>query len=69
MKQVRKLPSAIKSFAKGVIDWSPMILVFTSIAHTFSHEKAKTAEAVKNYTMLKAEQAQVRELLAAEDGE
>lgn len=69
MKQVRKLPSAIKSFAKGVIDWSPMILVFTSIAHTFSHEKAKTAEAVKNYTMLKADQGRVRELLAAEDGE
>ena len=69
MKLVRKLPSAIKSFAKGVIDWSPMILVFTSIAHTFRKKKKKTAEAVKNYTELKGEQAQVREMLSAADYE
>lgn len=67
MKQVRKLPSAIKNFAKGVIDWSPMLLIFTSIAHTFNHEKAKGMEAAKNYTILKSEQAQVRQLLADED--
>ena len=69
MKQVRKLPSAIKSFAKGVIDWSPMILVFTSIAHTFNHEKAKGMEAAKNYTVLKAEQAQVRDILSQADAD
>lgn len=63
MKAIRKVPSSIKNFAKGVIDWSPMILVLTSITHTFNHERAKAAETAKNYTVLKAEQAQVKNLL------
>ena len=69
-KNLKKVPSSIKSFAKTAIDWSPMLLVFTSIAHSFNHSKVKTAETVKNYTQLKDAQMQVREALAnAEEAE
>lgn len=66
MANVRKLPSAIKNFTKGLIDWSPTLLIFTSLAHTFSHERAKTAEIAKNYTLLKTQQAQIRAALEAD---
>ncbi len=72
MKNIRKAPSSLKSFAKGVISWSPILLVATSIAHTFSHEKAKAITEQRNYDTLKVNQAKVRDLLAAEamvDGE
>lgn len=66
MKTVRKAPSSIKNFAKGVISWSPILLVATSIAHTFSHEKAKAITEQRNYDTLKANQSKVRDLLEAE---
>lgn len=67
MKTLRKAPSALKNFAKGVISWSPVILVATSIAHTFSHEKAKAVATQKNYDTLKTNQEKVRDLLAASE--
>lgn len=64
MSTVRKAPSAIKELTKALINWSPFILVATSIGHTFSHEKARAVAEVKNYETLKANQERAREILA-----
>ncbi len=60
---VKKVPSAIKSFGKGVLGWSPFILAFTSIAHSTNHSKVKAVQTANNYTQLKEAQAEVRSLL------
>ncbi|MBR6301449.1 hypothetical protein IKR55_01795 [bacterium] len=64
MSTVRKAPSALKELTKGLISWSPLILVATSIGHTFSHEKARAVAEVNNYETLKASQNRAREILA-----
>lgn len=66
-KLLEKTPKMVKEFAKGVVSWSPMLLVGTSIAHSFNHSRVKTAETVKNYTQLKDAQEQAREILTAMD--
>lgn len=66
-KLLEKAPKWAKDFTKGVISWSPMLLVGTSIAHSFNHSRVKTAETVKNYTQLKDAQDQARGILAAMD--
>lgn len=66
-KLLAKAPNWAKNFTKGVISWSPMLLVGTSIAHSFNHSRVKTAETVKNYTQLKDAQEQARGVLAAMD--
>lgn len=65
-KGLNKVPSAIKSFGKGVIGWSPLLLVMANINHSFNHAKAKTVATAKNYTQLKETQALVRDALAQE---
>lgn len=67
MSTVRKAPSAIKSLTKGVLEWSPVILVGTSIAHSLNHERTKAAVTANNYATLKANQQQVRQVLAVND--
>lgn len=62
-KKLAKVPSGIKNFAAGVIDYSPMLLVATSIVHSFSHQNAKNLEVQNNYRDLKIAQAQAREYL------
>lgn len=57
---IGKTPSAIKSVAKGVINNGTWILVGTSLAHSFSHEKAKNKEAVNNYVGLKNAQNTIK---------
>ncbi len=66
-KILAKAPNWAKNFTKGVISWSPMLLVGTSIAHSFNHSRVKTAETVKNYTQLKDAQEQAIGVLAAMD--
>lgn len=61
-----KVPSAIKGFAKGVAEWSPMILVLTSISHSLNHARALSIRTAQNYDQLKDSQAIVREQLAKE---
>ncbi|MBO5385669.1 hypothetical protein J6A64_05070 [bacterium] len=60
-----KAPSSLKSLGKGLLDWSPLMLAFTSLAHTSSHERAKATQTVNNYTQLKEAQSQVRMAFAA----
>lgn len=64
-KMTAKVPAAIKSFGKGVLNWGPLMLVLTSIMHTSSHEHAKATEYAKNYETLKTAQAVAREAFAA----
>lgn len=66
-EKLAKVPSAIKNFAKGVIDYSPILLICSSIAHSFNHQNVKTREVVRNYEELKVAQAQVREALENEE--
>lgn len=62
-----KAPSALKSFGKTVLDWSPLMLAFTSLAHTSSHERVKATQTVNNYTQLKEAQSQAKAALAVAD--
>ena len=57
---VAKVPSALKSFGKTVLNWSPMLLMLTALVHTSNHERAKATQTVNNYTQLKDAQSQVR---------
>lgn len=60
-KLLQKVPSVVKNFARGVIDWSPMLLIVSHITHSINHDRAKIAETVKVYDDLKTEQQNVRE--------
>ena len=61
---VAKAPSSLKSLGKGILSWSPLMLAFTSIAHTSSHERAKATQSINNYTQLKEAQSEVRTAFA-----
>lgn len=65
-EKMAKVPSAIKNFAKGVIDYGPILLICSSIAHSFGHQNVKAKEVVKNYEQLKDAQAQVRDAIENE---
>lgn len=62
-----KVPSSIKNFTKGALDFSPLILAVTSFAHSLNHEKVKNGEANKNYFQLKNAQNQVQAAMAIND--
>lgn len=62
-----KVPSALKNFGQGVLNWSPMLLIFGSLTHSMNHEKVKTQQFVNNYQNMKGAQAVVREGLAMQD--
>lgn len=64
-EHLAKVPSGIKEFAKGVLDYSPLLLIVSSITHSFGHEKVKAQEYANNYRDLKTAQAITRERLAA----
>lgn len=66
-KKIDKVPSAIKEFTKGVIDFSPMLLIFGSIAHSFNHQSVKTREAIKDYNEIKEAQNLARQAIAVDD--
>lgn len=66
-KKLDKVPSAIKEFTKGVIDFSPMLLIFGSIAHSFNHQSVKTRETIKSYNEFKNAQDVARQTLAMDD--
>ena len=69
-EKLTKVPSAIKNFAKGVIDYGPILLICSSIAHSFNHQNVKAKEVVMSYEQIKDAQDQVRTALAnAEDSE
>lgn len=69
VEMFRKLPSAIKNFTKGVVSWSPYLLIATSIAHSFNHERVRAERLAKNYEDLKDNQAMAREYLMASSEE
>lgn len=62
-----KVHPAIKSFGKGVLDWSPWLLILASISHSTGHERAKAQEYSNNYQKIKTAQNLVREGLAIQD--
>lgn len=66
-KQLKKVPASIKAFTAGVMDYAPLLLIISSITHSFSHDKVKTVEYQKNYNNLKTAQAMVRAEIAAKD--
>ena len=69
VEMFRKLPPAIKNFTKGVVSWSPFLLIATSIAHSFNHERIRAERVAQNYENLKDNQAMAREYLLASNEE
>ena len=65
-KGLDKVPSAIKGFAKGVAEWSPMLLILTSLSHSLNHSRALAVKTGQNYGQLKESQAMIKEQLAKE---
>lgn len=63
-EKLAKVPAGIKGFAKGVLDYAPMLLIFSSIAHSFGHERVKATEYQNNYRDIKTAQAMIREGLS-----
>ena len=66
-EKMAKVPSSLKNFAKGVLDYGPILLICSSIAHSFNHENVKARQVVKNYEQIKEAQANVRDALDNED--
>lgn len=66
-EKLAKVPSGIKNFASTVLDYSPILLVCSSIAHSISHEKAKVATYQQNYADLAEAQNLAREAMSFED--
>lgn len=62
-EKLSKVPSAIKNITKGVIDFGPLLLICSSIAHSFNHQNVKASETVKVYDELKTAQSQIRTIL------
>lgn len=66
-KALTKVPSGIKKFGATVVDYSPWLLVATSIGHSFSHDRAKMVQTQNNYNDIKMAQAEAREILTNAD--
>lgn len=72
-KGMDKVPSALKGFAKGIIDWAPMMMIIGQLSHSFNHAAVKNNVANQNYAELKIARDEARaeveatERLAEED--
>lgn len=66
-KLLDKVPSAIKEFSTGVLNWSPLLLVLTSIGHSAKYSRNKNAQYAKNYNDLKELQASALDALSNEE--
>lgn len=64
---LEKVPSSIKEFTKTALNWSPWLLLMTSIAHTFSHDDVKAKTFAKNFEELKTAQNLIRQDLTAQE--
>jgi hypothetical protein len=64
-----KVPSAIKSAGKFAAANAPLALVCASLAHSFNHKNVKNNVAVRNFEILKHEQAKTRALLEEQEFE
>ncbi len=62
-----KVPSALKNFGQGVLNWSPMLLIFGSLTHSMNHEKVKGQQFVNNYREIKGAQEIVKQGLAMQE--
>lgn len=62
-KKLAKVPSGIKNFGATVLDYSPILLICSSIAHSLGHEKAKASEYQNNYNNIVNAQALAREAI------
>jgi len=63
---LEKVPSSIKEFTKTALNWSPWVLLLTSITHTFSHDDVKAKTFAKNFEELKTAQDLIRQDLTAQ---
>lgn len=52
-KGMDKVPSALKGFAKGLIDWAPMMMIVTQVAHSCKHAAVKDSVAAQHYAELR----------------
>lgn len=72
-KGIDKVPSSLKGFAKGIIDWAPMMMIIGQLSHSFNHAAVKNNVANQNYAELKIARDEARaeveatERLAEED--
>jgi len=66
-KGLSKVPSSIKNLAAGALDYAPLLLIVSSIAHSFGHERVKAAEYQNNYNDIKSAQALVRQGIAMKE--
>lgn len=58
---LEKVPSSIKEFTKTALNWSPWVLLLTSITHTFSHDDARAKNFSQNLEELKMAQKLIRQ--------
>lgn len=58
-----KIPSAIKGFAKGVVEWTPMMMILAQISHSFNHAAVKNNVAYQKYDELKTAREEARTIL------
>ncbi len=65
-KQTQKVPSALKSLGRNILEWSPLIVMTTWLAHSIGHDKAKTAQFVNNYNVLNTNREIARTILTQE---
>ena len=59
----QKAPEAVKTFAKGALNFAPWLLVLGSFTNSINYSGNKTREIYKNYDQLKTAQAEVRAVL------
>lgn len=58
---MKKVPSSLKEFSKSALNWSPWVLLLTSIAHTFGHDDARAKNFAQNLEELKNAQKLIRQ--------
>jgi hypothetical protein len=64
---IRRVPSSIRAVAKEAIEWTPNLLLFGTLFHSFKAVTAESMETSKAYRDLKVAQANAREVLENEE--
>ncbi len=65
--KLAKVPSSIKGFAKGLIEYGPVLLFVSHVTHSINHSNVRTRQTYKNYEELKDAQNQIKEVLGKAD--
>ena len=62
-----KVPSSVKSLAKGVLNWGPVLFILGRFSHDVNHNRERVAAFQDNYNQIKGEQAVIRAALNVQD--